>query len=100
MSQSSAVLPVAVPRARVRFDPRGSLLVNELRTMFRRNRNLALLAALPLIPVALGVAVKLGPHHRRRGDGGLIAPAPHHRLFPGFAPPPLPPPVSPPLPSR
>jgi ABC-2 type transport system permease protein len=85
MSQSSAVLPVAVPRARPRFDPRGSLLVNELRTMFRRNRNLALLAALALIPVALGVAVKVGTHHGRGGDGGFIAQVSNNGLFLVFA---------------
>jgi ABC-2 type transport system permease protein len=38
---------------------RGSFAANELRTMFRRVRNLALLGALAAIPVALGVAVKL-----------------------------------------
>ena len=85
MSQSSAVLPAAVPRARARFDLRGSLLVNELRTMFRRNRNLALLAALALIPVALGVAVKVGTHQGRGGDGGFIAQVSNNGLFLVFA---------------
>jgi ABC-2 type transport system permease protein len=84
MSQSSAVLPVAAPRTRARFDLRGSLLVNELRTMFRRNRNLALLAALALIPVALGVAVKVGTHHGR-GGGDFIAQVSNNGLFLVFA---------------
>ena len=46
-----------VPASRARRTLRGSLLANELRTMFRRNRNLVLLGALALIPVvALGIA--------------------------------------------
>jgi ABC-2 type transport system permease protein len=82
MSQSSVALPAVLPRAR--FSLRGSLLVNELRTMFRRNRNLALLAALALIPVALGVAVKLGTHQGRNG-GGFIAEVSNNGLFLVFA---------------
>lgn len=82
MSQSSAVL--AGPAPRVRYSPRGSLLANELKTMFRRNRNLALLGALALIPIALGVAVKLGTHHGRNG-GGFIEQVSNNGLFLVFA---------------
>jgi ABC-2 type transport system permease protein len=83
MSQSSAVLTTAaVPRARRTL--RGSLLANELRTMFRRNRNLALLGALALIPVALGVAIKVGTHHGRNG-GGFIEQVSNNGLFLVFA---------------
>jgi ABC-2 type transport system permease protein len=82
MSQSSVALPALRPRARRTLG--GSLLVNELVTMFRRNRNLALLAALALIPVALGVAIKLGTHRGRNG-GGFIAEVSNNGLFLVFA---------------
>ncbi|HWG22628.1 ABC transporter permease [Actinospica sp.] len=82
MSQSSAVLTGTIPRTR--WSPRGSLLANELRTMFRRNRNLALLGALALIPVALGVALKVGTH-RHGGDGGFLAEVSNNGLFLVFA---------------
>lgn len=82
MSQSSLALPAVRTRARRTLG--GSLLVNELVTMFRRNRNLALLAALALIPVALGVAIKLSTHRGRDG-GGFITEVSNNGLFLVFA---------------
>ena len=82
MSQSSLALPAVRTRARRTLG--GSLLVNELVTMFRRNRNLALLAALALIPVALGVAIKLSTHRGRNG-GGFITEVSNNGLFLVFA---------------
>jgi ABC-2 type transport system permease protein len=76
--------PVSAPAAKARRTLRGSLLANELRTMFRRNRNLVLLAALALIPVALGVAVKVGTHHGS-GAGGFLAQVSNNGLFLVFA---------------
>ena len=58
---------------------RGSLGYNELATMFRRWRNIALLASLALIPVALGIAIKLTTDHR--GGGGFIAQVSNNGLF-------------------
>jgi len=63
----------------------GSLLVNELRTMFRRNRNLVLLAALALVPVALGVAIKVNTGQHGGGDGGFLAQVSNNGLFLVFA---------------
>lgn len=60
---------------------RGSFLANELITMFRRMRNLALLAALALIPIALGVAVKLTTRHANGGGGGFINQVSNNGLF-------------------
>ncbi|HET9171510.1 MAG TPA: ABC transporter permease subunit [Actinospica sp.] len=82
MSQSSVALPAI--RSRARFSLSGSLLVNELRTMFRRNRNLALLAALALIPIGLGVAIKVSTH-RGRGGGGFLEQVSNNGLFLVFA---------------
>lgn len=82
MSQSSLALPAVRTRAQRTLG--GSLLVNELVTMFRRNRNLALLAALALIPVALGVAIKLSTHRGRNG-GGFITEVSNNGLFLVFA---------------
>jgi ABC-2 type transport system permease protein len=59
---------------------RGSLAYNELVTMFRRWRNIALLAALTAIPVALGVAIKLTTGHRG-GGGGFIDQVSNNGLF-------------------
>src|SRR5436309_4033636 len=42
---------------------RGSFAANELLTMFRRTRNLALLGALAAIPIALGIAIKVTTRH-------------------------------------
>lgn len=56
MSPSSLVLPL-----------RGTFIASECVTMFRRWRNLALLAALAAIPVALGIAIKLTTRHRGSG---------------------------------
>ncbi|HEX4790952.1 MAG TPA: ABC transporter permease [Actinospica sp.] len=75
--------PAATRRAS--WNPRGSLLSNELATMFRRNRNLVLLAALALIPVALGVALKVATHQNGHGDGGFLAQVSNNGLFLVFA---------------
>ena len=64
---------------------RGSLVMNELRTMFRRNRNLVLLAALGLIPVALGIALKVATHRHGQGAGGFLAQVSNNGLFLVFA---------------
>jgi ABC-2 type transport system permease protein len=58
---------------------RGSLAYNELVTMFRRWRNIALLASLALIPIALGIAIKLTTDHR--GGNGFIAQVSNNGLF-------------------
>ena len=83
MSLSSAVLnPAAV---RTRRSLRGSLVVNELRTMFRRNRNLVLLGALAVIPVGLGVAIKVGTGRHGPGGGGFLDQVSNNGLFLVFA---------------
>ncbi|HEV3170810.1 MAG TPA: ABC transporter permease subunit [Actinocrinis sp.] len=58
---------------------RGGLAYNELVTMFRRWRNIALLASLALIPIALGIAIKLTTAHR--GGGGFIEQVSNNGLF-------------------
>ncbi len=63
------------PRLRLR----GSFAVNELATMFGRLRNLALLAALAAIPLALGVAIKLTTRHG--GGGDFISQVSNNGLF-------------------
>lgn len=67
------------------WNPRGSLLLNELATMFRRNRNLVLLAALALIPVGLGVALKVAAHRHGQNAGGFLAQVSNNGLFLVFA---------------
>ena len=57
---------------------RGGLAYNELSTMFRRWRNIALLAALAAIPIALGIAIKLTTRNR---GGGFIADVSNNGLF-------------------
>lgn len=84
MSQGSAAVltpPGAVSGRRARRTLRGSLLTNELATMFRRNRNLVLLAALALIPVALGIAIKVNTGHRSGGGDGFLAQVSNNGLF-------------------
>jgi ABC-2 type transport system permease protein len=81
---SSGALPVRATR-RWSFGLRGSLLGNELGTMFRRNRNLVLLAALALIPIALGVALKVTTRHHGQNAGGFIAQVSNNGLFLVFA---------------
>lgn len=79
---AEAAAAAAAPR-RTRFSAvTGSLLVNELRTMFRRNRNLVLLAALAAIPIAIGIAIKvaLGGRHGQNA-GGFLAQVSGNGLF-------------------
>ena len=83
MSLSSAVLDAGA--VRVRRTLRGSLLANELRTMFRRSRNLVLLGALAVIPIGLGIAVKAGTGGHGRGDGGFLDQVSNNGLFLVFA---------------
>ena len=83
MSLSSAVLDAGT--VRVRRTLRGSLLANELRTMFRRSRNLVLLGALAVIPIGLGIAVKAGTGGHGRGDGGFLDQVSNNGLFLVFA---------------
>ena len=64
---------------RPRLRLRGSFAVNELATMFGRLRNLALLAALAAIPLALGVAIKLTTRHG--GGGDFISQVSNNGLF-------------------
>ncbi|MBR7832440.1 ABC transporter permease subunit [Actinospica durhamensis] len=63
----------------------GTLLVNELRTMFRRNRNLVLLAALAAIPIAIGIAIKVSLRHHGQNAGGFLAQVSNNGLFLVFA---------------
>jgi ABC-2 type transport system permease protein len=83
MSQASAVLNA--PETRMRPTLRGSLLANELRTMFRRTRNLVLLGALAVIPIGLGIAVKVGTGQHGAGDGGFLDQVSNNGLFLVFA---------------
>jgi len=64
---------------------RGSLLVNELRTMFRRNRNLVLLAALAVVPIGLGIAVKVGTGPHGQNAAGFLDQVSNNGLFLVFA---------------
>lgn len=63
----------------------GSLMVNELRTMFRRNRNLVLLAALAAIPIAIGIAIKVTLRHHGQNAGGFLEQVSNNGLFLVFA---------------
>ena len=83
MSLSSAVLDAGT--VRVRRTLRGSLLANELRTMFRRSRNLVLLGALAVIPIGLGIAVKAGTGGHGPGNGGFLDQVSNNGLFLVFA---------------
>lgn len=83
MSLSSAVLDAGA--VRVRRTLRGSLLANELRTMFRRSRNLVLLGALAVIPIGLGIAVKAGTGGHGPGNGGFLDQVSNNGLFLVFA---------------
>ena len=58
---------------------RGSFAANELLTMFRRTRNLALLGALASIPIALGIAIKVTTRHA--GGSGFIGQVSNNGLF-------------------
>ena len=58
---------------------RGSFAANELLTMLRRTRNLALLGALAAIPVALGIAIKVTTRHS--GGDGFISQVSNNGLF-------------------
>lgn len=69
---TSDVLTGAAP-APVTRAPRGvstRLLRSELRLVFGRRRNQALLAALACVPVLIGVAIRLSEGSSRRGGGG------------------------------
>jgi ABC-2 type transport system permease protein len=70
--------PADVVRERGGSSLRGGLLWNELATMFRRWRNIALLVALAAIPIALGIAIKLTTHSR---GGGFIEQVSNNGLF-------------------
>jgi len=59
--------------------------MNELRTMFRRNRNLVLLAALAAIPIAIGIAIKVTLHHHGQDAGGFLTQVSNNGLFLVFA---------------
>src|SRR4051812_19633070 len=48
----------------------GRFLRNELRVMFRRRRNQALLVVLCLAPILIGTAVRLSPPSGGGGEGG------------------------------
>jgi ABC-2 type transport system permease protein len=84
MSLSSTVPGTTAVRARQRT-LRGSLLANELRTMFRRTRNLVLLGALAVVPIGLGIAVKVGTGQHGSGDGGFLDQVSNNGLFLVFA---------------
>jgi ABC-2 type transport system permease protein len=58
-----------VPAARRLPSLRGTFVGNELVTVFRRVRNITMLVVLALIPLALGIALRLTTH-RPRGGGG------------------------------
>jgi ABC-2 type transport system permease protein len=67
MSQAEAAVPVFAVAPRRRGATR-RLLLSEIGMVFRRRRNLALLALLAAAPLAIGVAIKVN-HHGRRGGG-------------------------------
>lgn len=75
--RSSQARSSSAPRLRLRV--RGSFTANELLTMFRRIRNLALLGALAAIPIALGIAIKLTTRHA--GGDGFISQVSNNGLF-------------------
>lgn len=93
MSSVEAVSPVstdAAPAAErdVGYPHRGVLwrqLRNELRLVFRRRRNVAMLAVLACIPILIGTAVRLSSP--RPGDGGpaFISQLTNNGLFLAFA---------------
>lgn len=82
MSTSELVLDRPAPAAR-RAVPAARLLRSELRLVFRRRRNLALLAVLAAAPILLGVAVRLaGPSG---GGPPLLAQVTQNGFFLGMA---------------
>ena len=66
MSSSDTVATIATPSSRS-WRPR--FLVSELRLVFTRRRNLAMLAVLAGAPVLLGLAVRLSTRHPAGGGG-------------------------------
>lgn len=58
---------------------RRGLAADELITMFRRKRNIALLVVLAAVPVLLGIAIKLTTRHS--GGGGFIVQVSNNGLF-------------------
>src|SRR4051812_40439016 len=65
MSTSELVLPVGRSPS-----PTFRLLRSELRLVFGRRRNIALLGALACVPVLIAVAIRLSGGPQRRGGGG------------------------------
>jgi ABC-2 type transport system permease protein len=61
------------------------LLASELRTLFRRRRTIALLAALAAIPVLIGVAVRLTSGSGAQGGPALIGSITANGLFVAFS---------------
>jgi len=70
MSQAEALAPVFAVAVRRRGAMR-RLVFSEIGMVFRRRRNLALLALLAAAPLAIGVAIKVN-HHGRRGGPQFI----------------------------
>jgi len=60
------------------------LLLSELRLVFTRRRNLAILAVLACAPILLGVAIKLGSRGGRGGGPALIGQITENGLFLAF----------------
>ncbi len=82
MSTSDLVLDSPVPAGR-RAVPAARLLRSELRLVFRRRRNLALLAVLAAAPVLLGIAVRLAAPSG--GGPPLLAQVAQNGFFLGMA---------------
>lgn len=83
----SDVLAAPAPTGATRRLPavRGTFLGNELVTVFRRWRNIALLIALALIPIALGIALRLTTPHGRGAAGSFVTQVSNNGLFLVFA---------------
>ena len=70
MSSVEMARPVAAPSAAVRRrPPTGRLLRSELRLVFGRRRNQALLVVLALVPVLVGVAIRVSSGEAEPGEG-------------------------------
>jgi ABC-2 type transport system permease protein len=79
--------PAPAPTRAARRLPtvRGTFVGNELVTVFRRWRNITLLGVLALIPLALGIALRVTTPHSRGGGDGFVTQVSNNGLFLVFA---------------
>ena len=69
MSSRETTRPVAAPASVRRRPPTGRLLRSELRLVFGRRRNQALLVVLALVPILVGIAIRVSSGDVEPGEG-------------------------------